>query len=88
MLTARDQVEDKVSGFNAGADDYLVKPFCNGRSSAPRLRAPDPPGARRKWPMVLCASAILCSTHAPCASSAKASVVVLSPDFGEDSESP
>ncbi len=27
MLTARDQVEDKVNGFNAGADDYLVKPF-------------------------------------------------------------
>jgi DNA-binding response OmpR family regulator len=27
MLTARDQLEDKVTGFNAGADDYLVKPF-------------------------------------------------------------
>lgn len=27
MLTARDQLEDKVSGFAAGADDYLVKPF-------------------------------------------------------------
>lgn len=27
MLTARDQLEDKVNGFNAGADDYLVKPF-------------------------------------------------------------
>jgi len=27
MLTARDQLDDKVSGFNAGADDYLVKPF-------------------------------------------------------------
>jgi len=27
MLTARDQLEDKVSGFEAGADDYLVKPF-------------------------------------------------------------
>lgn len=27
MLTARDHLDDKVAGFNAGADDYLVKPF-------------------------------------------------------------
>lgn len=27
MLTARDTVEDKVVGFDSGADDYLVKPF-------------------------------------------------------------
>jgi two-component system copper resistance phosphate regulon response regulator CusR len=27
MLTALDQVQNKVSGLNAGADDYLVKPF-------------------------------------------------------------
>ena len=27
MLTARDRVEDRVSGLRAGADDYLVKPF-------------------------------------------------------------
>lgn len=27
MLTARDQLEDKLKGFEAGADDYLVKPF-------------------------------------------------------------
>lgn len=27
MLTARDQLEDKLTGFGAGADDYLVKPF-------------------------------------------------------------
>jgi len=27
MLTARDAVKDKVSGLNAGADDYLTKPF-------------------------------------------------------------
>lgn len=27
MLTARGDIKDKVSGFNAGADDYLVKPF-------------------------------------------------------------
>ncbi|MDZ7668305.1 MAG: response regulator transcription factor [Gammaproteobacteria bacterium] len=27
MLTARDQLDDKLSGFDVGADDYLVKPF-------------------------------------------------------------
>ncbi len=27
MLTARDQVEDRVEGLDAGADDYVVKPF-------------------------------------------------------------
>lgn len=27
MLTARDSLDDKVTGFDAGADDYLVKPF-------------------------------------------------------------
>jgi DNA-binding response OmpR family regulator len=27
LLTAKSQLEDKVKGFHAGADDYLVKPF-------------------------------------------------------------
>lgn len=27
MLTARDQLKDKLAGFNAGTDDYLIKPF-------------------------------------------------------------
>lgn len=27
MVTAKDQLSDKAHGFNAGADDYLVKPF-------------------------------------------------------------
>ena len=27
MLTARDRIEDKITGLDAGADDYLVKPF-------------------------------------------------------------
>jgi two-component system, OmpR family, response regulator len=27
ILTARDQVHDRIEGLNAGADDYLVKPF-------------------------------------------------------------
>jgi DNA-binding response OmpR family regulator len=27
LLTAKDEVEDRVTGLDAGADDYLVKPF-------------------------------------------------------------
>ncbi len=27
MLTSLDTVEDKIAGFDCGADDYLVKPF-------------------------------------------------------------
>jgi len=27
MITARDRLDDKVAGLDAGADDYLVKPF-------------------------------------------------------------
>ncbi|MHC1723803.1 MAG: response regulator transcription factor [Aminipila sp.] len=27
MVTARDMIDDKVNGFDAGADDYIVKPF-------------------------------------------------------------
>jgi len=27
MLTAKDKIKDKVDGLNAGADDYLIKPF-------------------------------------------------------------
>jgi two-component system OmpR family response regulator len=38
MLTARDAVDDRVRGLDAGADDYLVKPFSLRELSA-RLRA-------------------------------------------------
>jgi two-component system, OmpR family, response regulator MprA len=38
MLTARDAVEDRVQGLDAGADDYLVKPFALAELLA-RLRA-------------------------------------------------
>lgn len=38
MLTARDDVEDRVAGLDSGADDYLVKPFAFAELSA-RVRA-------------------------------------------------
>src|SRR5271166_2607370 len=38
MLTARDAVEDRIRGLDAGADDYLVKPFAETELAA-RLRA-------------------------------------------------
>ncbi|HEY1331288.1 MAG TPA: response regulator transcription factor [Actinomycetota bacterium] len=38
MLTARDAVDDRVAGLDAGADDYLVKPFALAELLA-RLRA-------------------------------------------------
>lgn len=38
MLTARDSVEDRIQGLDAGADDYLLKPFALGEVIA-RLRA-------------------------------------------------
>jgi len=38
MLTARNEVEDKISGLDSGADDYLTKPFAFGEFLA-RVRA-------------------------------------------------
>lgn len=38
LLTARTEIEDRVEGLDAGADDYLVKPFSFAELSA-RLRA-------------------------------------------------
>jgi two-component system OmpR family response regulator len=38
MLTARDSTDDKIRGLDAGADDYLAKPFAVGELLA-RLRA-------------------------------------------------
>ncbi|MDQ2930956.1 MAG: response regulator, partial [Gemmatimonadota bacterium] len=38
MLTARDAVDDRVSGLESGADDYLIKPFAF-RELVARVRA-------------------------------------------------
>ena len=47
MLTARDAVHDRIAGLDAGADDYLVKPFDFGELLA-RLRALGRRGASEK----------------------------------------
>jgi two-component system response regulator MprA len=58
MLTARDAVDDRVAGLDAGADDYLVKPFALKELKA-RLRAllrrtgPAPDGPLRFADLVL-----------------------------------
>lgn len=54
MLTARDTVGDRVNGLDAGADDYLVKPFAYDELAA-RIRALGrriEPGPRRSAPVL------------------------------------
>ena len=53
MVTARDAVEDRVAGLDAGADDYLTKPFSLAELLA-RLRAVTRRGPVRR-PIVLAA---------------------------------
>src|SRR5688500_17513250 len=38
MLTARDSIDDRIEGLDAGADDYLLKPFAFGELAA-RVRS-------------------------------------------------
>lgn len=53
MLTARDQLEDKLTGFDAGADDYLVKPFSVKELDA-RLKALGKRVSNREDSDILC----------------------------------
>jgi two-component system copper resistance phosphate regulon response regulator CusR len=52
FLTARDQVEDRVKGFELGADDYLVKPFAFAELLA-RVRSLLRRGSRGKEPELM-----------------------------------
>jgi DNA-binding response OmpR family regulator len=47
ILTAKDAVEDRITGLDSGADDYMVKPFALAELSA-RLRAVLRRGAPRE----------------------------------------
>jgi DNA-binding response OmpR family regulator len=61
MLTARDTVNDRVSGLDAGADDYVVKPFAYAEVAA-RLRAlarRAEPGPRRPEPKLRAGAIVL-----------------------------
>ena len=71
MLTARDAVEDRIRGLDAGADDYLVKPFAFGELLA-RLRALVRRGRPSARP---CSRSVTwCSTRPPIRSRAPAPV--------------
>jgi DNA-binding response OmpR family regulator len=64
MLTARDTVGDRVTGLDAGADDYLVKPFAFEELSA-RLRAlarRGSPNGRRTRPLLTAGPIVLDET--------------------------
>ena len=61
MLTARDTVNDRVVGLDAGADDYVVKPFAYAEVAA-RLRAlarRAEPGPRRPEPKLRAGAIVL-----------------------------
>ena len=64
VMTARDTVRDRVAGLDAGADDYLVKPFDLDELSA-RVRALTRRAAGRAEPLVECGPLVLNpATHA------------------------
>jgi len=58
MLTARDALEDRVAALDAGADDYLVKPFAFEELLA-RVRAVLRRAAGRASPVLTCGDLVL-----------------------------
>ncbi len=53
IVTARDQISDRIEGLNNGADDYLVKPFDLGELSA-RIHAVARRYGQRPSPVIRC----------------------------------
>jgi DNA-binding response OmpR family regulator len=63
MLTARDSVEDRITGLDSGADDYLAKPFDFGELVA-RLRAVIRRGTRPPVPAIIAVGDLRLNTAA------------------------
>jgi two-component system copper resistance phosphate regulon response regulator CusR len=62
MLTARDAVDSRIEGLDAGADDYLTKPYDFGELLA-RLRAVIRRGARPVLPQTLVVGSLTIDTR-------------------------
>ncbi|MDW8213992.1 MAG: response regulator [Roseiflexaceae bacterium] len=62
ILTARGQIEDKMIGFDSGADDYLVKPFAFDRVCWRGCGRLDGASRCNRTTVTNCALAIWCST--------------------------
>jgi DNA-binding response OmpR family regulator len=58
MVTARDRVEDRVAGLNAGADDYLTKPFSFAELLARIHATMRRPGSRARPVLEACGIAL------------------------------
>lgn len=79
VLTAKDAVSDRVANLNAGADDYMVKPFSFSELLArirARLRQPD-----QASPMVLVAAGISLDVRTRAATVAGRQVALSSREF-------
>jgi len=70
MLTARDAVDARIAGLDAGADDYLVKPFDFGELLA-RLRALVRRGRQPILPAQVAVGALTLDTRSRASSSPK-----------------
>lgn len=58
MLTARDDIQDRIRGLDAGADDYLIKPFAFGELLA-RVRALVRRGGTERPPVITAGDVVL-----------------------------